>query len=143
MTLVSPAQSRPSRPALAPQPVPLGRPFVRGKNFARGTGKLHIRGVTYGPFAPNAHGIQFPAPEVVRYDFACMRQAGFNALRTYLVPPPWLFEVAAENDLLLFLDVPWRKHVCFFDSDAARQEARDAMRQAAHVGRAHSNLLAY
>jgi GT2 family glycosyltransferase len=116
---------------------------VRGKYFQQGPEKLHIRGVTYGPFAPNAQGIQFPAADVVRYDFMHMRQAGFNAIRTYIVPPSWLFEFAAEQGLFLFVDIPWRKHVCFLESTAARLEARTAKRQAGQLGAEHMNCLAY
>ena len=60
-----------------------------------------------------------------------MRQSGFNSARTYIVPPPEVFEIAAENDILLFVDIPWRKHVCFLESRVARQETRKAMRNAA------------
>jgi O-antigen biosynthesis protein len=122
---------------------PLGRAIIQGKCFFRGGKKLPIQGVTYGPFAPNANGVQFPAPDVARYDFSRMRQAGFHAARTYLVPPPWVLEIAEEEGLLLFVDVPWRKHVCFLESRAAREEARAAMRNAARLGRNYSNLLAY
>src|SRR5262245_53398389 len=132
---------RPKRPAPS-IPKLSGRAIVSGKCFLRGDQKLPIHGVTYGPFAPNSKGSQFPAREVVRYDFARMHDAGFNAVRTYLTPPGWLFELAAEHDLLLFVDVPWRKHVCFLDSHEARQEAREAVRRAATVGHHHTNLLA-
>ena len=37
---------------------------VRGKFFFSGEDKVTLRGVTYGPFAPDAAGYQFPAPEV-------------------------------------------------------------------------------
>ena len=117
---------RRARPKLQDEslPKPQGRAVIHGKCFSHGGSKLHIAGVTYGPFAPNSLGVQFPAPDVVRYDFARMRQAGFNAARTYLVPPSWIFELAAEHDLLLFVDVPWRKHVCFLENRIAREEAR-------------------
>jgi glycosyltransferase involved in cell wall biosynthesis len=121
----------------------LGRPVIHGKCFQRGGAKLRIQGVTYGPFAPDANGLQFPAPHIVRQDFMRMRQSGFNAARTYHVPPPWMFELAAEEDVLLFVDIPWRKHVCFLESHGARQEAREAMRNAARVGAEWPSLLAY
>jgi GT2 family glycosyltransferase len=143
MTLISPVRPRQFRAKVVPKTEQPERVLVRGKYFHRGLEKLHIKGVTYGPFTPNAHGIQFPASDVVRYDFLHMRQAGFNAIRTYIVPPPWLFEIAAEQGLLLFVDIPWRKHVCFLESAAARREAREAMRCAGRVGAAHANCMAY
>src|SRR5262245_17949135 len=114
-----------------------------GKCLSRDEQKLHVQGVTYGPFAPDARGHQFPVPDIVRHDLAGIRRAGFNAIRTYHVPPPWLFELAAEQNILLFVDVPWRKHVCFHESHVACEEARKAVREAARAGSHHSNLLAY
>ena len=139
MTSLSPVQPRQLRAKVAPKIEPFERLRVHGKYFYRGSEKLHLKGVTYGPFAPNTQGVQFPASDVVRYDFMHMRQAGFNAVRTYIVPPPWLFEIAAEYGLLLFVDIPWRKHVCFLESREARREAHEAMRRAGHVGAAHVN----
>src|SRR5690349_3368376 len=143
MTSVSQVRPRRLRAPVVPRAEPLERVSVRGKYFQRGPEKLHIKGVTYGPFAPNAIGVQFPAADVVRYDFMHMRQAGFNAIRTYIVPPSWLFEIAAEQELSIFVDIPWRKHVCFLESAAARREAREAMRLAGQVGAAHLNCMAY
>jgi glycosyltransferase involved in cell wall biosynthesis len=99
--------------------------------------------VTYGPFAPGSEGHQFPAPEQVREDFVGMWDAGINAVRTYHLPPGWLFELADEYGIHLFVDVPWRKHLCFLESTQARAEAREAVRTAAERGRGHPGLLAY
>ena len=143
MTLLSAPLKAPSCPQIEDFHDPLGRAAIRGKCFSRGGRKLPVQGVTYGPFAPNSNGVQFPAPDVVRYDFARMSQAGFNAVRTYIVPPPWVFELAKDQDLLLFVDVPWPKHVCFLESRAAHGEARTAIRAAAQLGANYSNLLAY
>jgi GT2 family glycosyltransferase len=143
MTLLSAPLQAPSCPQIEDFHDPLGRVAIRGKCFSRGGSKLPVQGVTYGPFAPNSNGVQFPATDVVRYDFARMSQAGFNAVRTYIVPPPWVFELAKDQDLLLFVDVPWPKHVCFLESRAARHEARAAVRAAAELGANYSNLLAY
>jgi hypothetical protein len=38
---------------------------VDGKWFARAAGRLRVRGVTYGPFAPDDKGDPFPAPDRV------------------------------------------------------------------------------
>ena len=42
---------------------------VDGKFFARGRERLTLRGVTYGPFAPDAHGVQIPDSN--RHIFSC------------------------------------------------------------------------
>ncbi len=72
-----------------------------------------------------------------------MRAAGINTFRTYHTPPGWLFDLAAEYDLGIFLDVPWSKHLCFLDSRQAQREARQRVRQAAERGRRHSSTAAY
>src|SRR5262245_44499643 len=72
-----------------PLPCAHGRVRVDGKFLARGRQRLWVRGVTYGPFAPDAEGQPFPTPDRVADDFARMRAAGVNAVRTYHVPPEW------------------------------------------------------
>jgi GT2 family glycosyltransferase len=116
---------------------------VAGKLFARGTRRLRLQGVTYGPFAPDAEGQPFPTPGRAAEDFARMRAAGINTFRTYHTPPDWLFELAAEHDLGVFVDVPWPKHLCFLDSREAQREARQRVRQAAEQGRRHPCVAAY
>src|SRR5579871_1284479 len=114
-----------------------GRVRVDGKFFARDGNRLRLRGVTYGPFAPDADGHPFPARGRVRHDFALMRQAGVNAVRTYHLPPQWLLDLADAQGLNVFVDVPWPKHLCFLESPAARAHARRAVREAAAHGRKH------
>jgi hypothetical protein len=48
------------------------RPQVAGKFISVGGETLYVRGVTYGTFAPDEHGNEFPALEVVERDFAQM-----------------------------------------------------------------------
>jgi GT2 family glycosyltransferase len=136
------------RDAAVAQPVAVGecvqgRVRVEGRRLACGGKRLRIQGVTYGPFPPGAGGEPFPPPEQAAADFAGMRAAGINCLRTYHVPPDWLLGLAAEHGLNAFVDVPWPKHVCFFESGRARQEARRLIAQAAKRGQAHSCVLAY
>jgi GT2 family glycosyltransferase len=116
---------------------------VDGKVLARGTQRLRVQGVTYGPFAPNADGEPFPGRDQARDDFAQMRALGLNSIRTYHLPPAWLLSLADEVGLAVFVDVPWARHLCFLDSAGARQEARQAVRQAAERGRHHPCILAY
>jgi GT2 family glycosyltransferase len=120
-----------------------GRVRVDGKFFARGKQRLRVRGVTYGPFAPDAAGDAFPSADAVRDDFALMQAAGVNSVRTYHVPPGWFLQLADEQGMTVFLDVPWAKHLCFLDSRAARTGARDAVRRAAERGRDHPCVFAY
>jgi GT2 family glycosyltransferase len=116
---------------------------VDGKLLARGPQRLRAQGVTYGPFAPNAQGQPFPAPACVAEDFARMRAAGINSVRTYCVPPDWFLHQADEHGMAVLLDVPWPKHLCFLEGDWARGEARRTVRAAAERGRDHPCVLAY
>src|SRR5437016_5791864 len=86
------------------------RPRVAGKFLARGGQRLRVRGVTYGPFAPGADGQPFPARGRAAADFAAMRAAGLNAVRTYHPPPDWLLDLADERGMNVFIDIPWAKH---------------------------------
>ena len=120
-----------------------GRFRVDGKFLSRGQQRVRLRGVTYGPFRPNAEGHQFPAENTVRNDFSQMNGMGINAIRTYHVPPDNVFAAAVEHGLGILVDVPWSKHLCFLDSTGAQSEARRAVRQAAAQGARHNSLLAY
>jgi O-antigen biosynthesis protein len=115
---------------------------VDGKFFRRGQQRMRIKGVTYGPFAPVSGDERFPSPERVAGDFALMRAAGINAIRTYHLPPTWLLDLAGLHGLSALIDVPWSKHLCFLDSERAQREARQAVVEAARRGLNHPALLA-
>lgn len=108
---------------------------VDGKFFRAGGRKFYLKGITYGPFKPDAAGLTFPSPMRTRQDFALMRELGANVARVYDVPPRWLLDLAAESGLRVLVDIPWNKHTCFLESPretaAARQAVREAVRQCA------------
>src|SRR6266852_5639458 len=60
------------------------------KFFFEGDKKFFVKGVTYGPFKPDAEGSYLGRPEQVDVDLALMRQAGLNVVRVYHAPPRWL-----------------------------------------------------
>jgi hypothetical protein len=70
------------------------RARVDGKFLARGPDRLHVHGVTHGPFTPGPDGAAFPLPRCVEEDFARMGAAGINSIRTYHLPPSWLLDQA-------------------------------------------------
>lgn len=124
--------------------VSLDRLQVDGRLFARGNQRVWLRGVTYGPFAPNSQGDPFPPRHVVRADLVRMREVGFNTLRAYHVPPQWLLEeITATGQMGVLIDIPWSKHLCFLDSASARKSARSAVRKAALLGGEHPCVWAY
>jgi GT2 family glycosyltransferase len=119
------------------------RVSVDGKFFRRGAEKLYLKGVAYGPFAPNAAGLPFASPEQTARDFALARELGANLLRIYHVPPRWFLDLAAQHSLLLLIDIPWNKHLCFLDSPADREGAREAVRRAVSGCAHHPAVFAF
>ena len=112
-------------------------PAVAGKFLTAGGRHFLVKGVSYGTFAPDASGSQFPAAEVVAHDFARMRAAGINTVRTYTAPPEAVLDEAARQDLRVMAGVPWPQHVAFLDdprmtADIRRGVAAEVRRVAAH-----------
>ena len=116
---------------------------VDGKFFRLGETKFFLKGVTYGPFAPNAKGEMFATPEQTRLDFGLVKELGANVLRVYYVPPRWFLDLAQENLLKVLIDLPWGKHLCFLDSTRSQQEARQAVRRAVWDCRGHPAVFAF
>ncbi len=126
-------------PPRSPQP----RPSVDGKFFRLGESKCYLKGLTYGPFQPNAQNEFFASPEQTERDFQLIRQLGANLLRLYYVPPRWFLDLAARHELKLLIDIPWPKHLCFLDSPRLKEEARDAVRRAVNACEGHPAVFAY
>jgi GT2 family glycosyltransferase len=117
---------------------------VDGRFLSRGDQTVFLRGVAYGPFAPNSEGQPFPEWEKVAADFALMKDIGVNAVRVYHQPPPRLLDqVGQQPDLGLVVDIPWSKHLCFLHSARACREAREAIRNTAQQCRHSTAVLAY
>src|SRR4051794_22559828 len=89
------------------------RPRVDGKFFRLGAAKFYVKGVTYGPFAPNQDGESYPGAAQARLDLDHLRELGANVLRVYYVPPRWFLDLAEELGIKVLIDIPWPKHLCF------------------------------
>lgn len=98
------------------------RPTVRGKFIYIGAEKFFVKGATYGTFRPGADGSDYLTPGIVDKDFAMMAENGLNAVRTYTVPPNWLFDLAMKHGLRVMVGLPWEQHIAFL-SDARQMEA--------------------
>ncbi len=116
---------------------------VAGKFFRLGEQKFYPKGVTYGPFAPNADGDRFAAREQTLKDFLQIRELGANLLRVYHVPPRWFLDLAAAHELKVMIDIPWNKHLCFLDSAKSRAEARVAVHEAVQGCGGHPAVFAF
>jgi len=104
---------------------------ISGKFFRMGEEKWYLKGLTYGPFAPNKDGLFLPERAQVRRDFAHISDLGANAIRVYHVPPMWLLDEAMAHDIRVLIDIPWEKHRCFFEDYSSTQAARQTVAKAA------------
>jgi glycosyltransferase involved in cell wall biosynthesis len=120
-----------------------GRVRVDGKFFRLGERKFYVKGITYGPFSPNAAGEMFPDQAQVVRDFAQIRELGANILRVYYTPPGWFLDLALKNQLRLLVDIPWPKHLCFLDSPSLIHEAFDSVRRTVFQCDKHPAIFAY
>ena len=116
---------------------------VSGKFFFKGAEKYFVRGVTYGPFAPAAHGSQFPEPGRVARDFAQMAEAGVNTVRVFTAPPVWLLDEAQKAGLKVLAGIPWSQHVTFLDDEAIEQEIFESVGETVRALGRHPAIFAY
>src|SRR2546423_15706779 len=119
------------------------RVSVDGKFFRLGEKKFYVKGVTYGPFAPNAAGQPFASPEQTTRDFQQIRQLQANLVRVYHVPGKWFLDLAAQHELKVLIDIPWNKQLCFLDSSEQRTVAREAVRRAVSDCARHTAVFAF
>jgi GT2 family glycosyltransferase len=113
---------------------------VAGKFLFPGPEKHVARGVTYGTFA-GAEG--FPAADVVASDFKAMVATGVNSVRTYVVPPLWLLELAEHHGLLVLVGIPWEQHLTFLDQPSRRRSVEQQVREAVRSCRGSRAVLGY
>ncbi len=119
------------------------RVSVDGKFFRVGDRKFQVKGITYGPFAPNAQDEMFASPEQTARDLRQIVELGANVLRLYHVPPLWFLDLTAKHGLRVLIDIPWAKHLCFLDSPVSQGEARRTVRAAVQATKAHPAVFAY
>src|SRR4030095_14093813 len=102
-----------------------------------------VKGVTYGTFAPEPDGYQFPALSRIAEDFALMANLGINTVRTYTVPKRDLLDEAARHGLRVLVGLPWSQHVAFLDDRKLRRQIRsELVSRAAELGD-HPAVLAF
>ena len=116
---------------------------VSGKFFFAGEEKFFVKGVTYGPFAPGSHGAQFPGLEMVRRDFALMRELGANTVRVFTAPPAWLLDEAQAAGLKVLAGIPWSQHITFLDDAAIETQILGAVAESVRPLKGHPAVFAY
>ncbi len=116
---------------------------VRAKFFFEGDRKWFLRGVTYGPFHPNADGDLTASPEQARKDFLQMCELGINLIRVYHAPPRWMLDLAAELGLRVLISIPWTQHVEFLNDGKLRAQIIQTVRTAVAKHKGHPAIFAY
>jgi len=113
------------------------------KFFLEGDKKFFVKGVTYGPFKPDAEGNYLGRPEQVDADLALMRQAGLNVVRIYHAPPPWFLDRCTNAGMRVLVTLPWEKHIEFLRERSIRKQIADAVRTTVSKYPGHPAILGY
>jgi GT2 family glycosyltransferase len=116
---------------------------VRAKFFFEGEKKWFIKGVTYGPFAPDAEGHFVGDPEKSRRDFTLMQAMGVNLLRIYHIPPRWFLDLAKEFRLRVLISIPWAEHVEFLNNPKIRRQVEQTIREGVARNKGHEAIFGY
>ena len=103
---------------------------VQAKFFFEGENKWFIKGVTYGPFAPDAAGDFVGDPEKAHRDFTLMSAVGINLLRIYHVPPKWFLDLARKFRLRVLISIPWAEHIEFLNNRKIQKQVEEKTGQA-------------
>src|SRR5437870_11351850 len=107
------------------------------KFFFEGDRKFFVKGVTYGPFRPDAEENYLGRPEQVDADLALMRQVGINLVRVYHAPPRWFLDRCAAAGIRVLITLPWAKHIEFLRDHSARSAIEGAVRKAVEASKGH------
>ncbi len=123
--------------------MPAERIAADGKFLRVGNERYLVKGVTYGTFAPDAQGYQFPSPQQIAEDFRLMAELGINTVRTYTAPRRELLDEAGRHGLRVMVGLPWSQHVAFLDNRTLRREIRrELLAKVAELGN-HPAVLAF
>jgi glycosyltransferase involved in cell wall biosynthesis len=113
------------------------------KFFFEGERKFFVKGITYGPFKPDAEGNYLGQPEQVDVDLRMMREIGINLVRIYHAPPRWFLDRCADAGIRVLITLPWAKHIEFLRERAARKSITDAVREAVSDHASHPAVFGY
>ena len=116
---------------------------VQAKFLFEGDRKFFVKGVTYGPFAPDSKGEYFGTPEKAQADLTMMSAAGINLARVYYVPPSWFLDACAAHGIRCLVSIPWAEHIEFLNQRKIRREIEQAIKDAVRTNRGHPAMFGY
>src|SRR5438105_3357632 len=120
------------------------RPTVRGKFLFVGDTKLHVRGVTYGAFEPDAEAREYQDVEKVERDFAQMAAHGINAVRIpHTTPPRTLLDAAARHGLHVMVGLSAEQYLGFLIDRRQAPDVAALIRAKVRACAGHPALLCY
>lgn len=119
------------------------RPAAEGKFLHIGDEQFYIKGVTYGTFAPDEKGDQFPPEDIIEKDFKLMSEYGINTVRTYTAPSVSLLDLALKYDLKVMAGLPWEQHVAFLESKKQGRQIIQRIRESVIKCEKHPAILCY
>jgi hypothetical protein len=114
---------------------------AEGMMLVAGDRRFVVRGVSYGPFRPNAQGEPFTDKAQFERDAGILRELGANTLRVYHAPPSWMVDLCESFELRLMVGIPWEQHIRFLDSAATRARIRETIRDHAVALRGRESVL--
>ena len=115
----------------------------RAKFFFEGEKKFFVKGVTYGPFKPDADENYVGRPEQVDADLALMREAGVNVVRIYHSPPRWFLDRCAAAGMRVLVTLPWEKHIEFLRERSTRKQIAKNVRASVKTHAGHPAIFGY
>jgi GT2 family glycosyltransferase len=113
------------------------------KFFFKDDRKFFVKGITYGPFKPDAAGNYLGPPERAAADLTNIRDLGFNVVRVYHSPPLWFLDSCSAAGLRVLVTLPWAKHIEFLRDKSARREITRSITSAIKSHGNHPALFAY
>jgi O-antigen biosynthesis protein len=113
------------------------------KFFFEGDRKFFVKGVTYGPFKPDAAGYYLGDPGQLERDLVQMREIGINVLRIYHAPPLWFLDRCAAAGMRVLITLPWAKHLEFLRKKKSRDEIAKMVRIAVEDQAGHPAIFGY
>ncbi len=116
---------------------------VSGKFLRVGEEKVRLRGISYGPFRPNATGDPFPEDSRLTCDLEHLWALKFDTVRLYDPPSKHLLSEAQRLGLRLIVGIPWTDHVDFLRDSALQEKIIGRVRETVTRLRDHPCVVAF